>query len=43
VPLEVERRSLAILPPGAMISREEAIAIIRRCQRAIDAARNQIG
>lgn len=41
--LEIERRSLAMLPPEATISREEAIALIRRCQHAIDAARNQIG
>jgi hypothetical protein len=41
--LEIERRSLAMLPPEAPITREKAIALIVRCQRAIDAARGQIG
>jgi hypothetical protein len=31
-----------MLPPETTISRQEAIVLIRRCQRAIDAARNQI-
>lgn len=36
--LEQERRSLAMLAPSATISKHEAIALIERCQRAIDAA-----
>jgi len=41
--LEIERRSLAMLPPESAITREKAIALIARCQRAIDAARGHIG
>ena len=41
--LENERRSLAMLPPSSPITREKAIALIERCQRAIDAVRGRIG
>lgn len=37
--LERERRSLAMLPPESPITRERAIALIERCQAAIDVAR----
>ncbi|MBK5223867.1 MAG: hypothetical protein JJE52_13550 [Acidimicrobiia bacterium] len=37
--LEQERRSLAMLPPSAPLTRETAIALIERCQQAIRAAR----
>lgn len=33
--LEQFRRSVAMLPPGAPLSRETAIALIERCQRAL--------
>ena len=36
--LERERRSLAMLDPSATLSKFEAVALIERCQRAIDAA-----
>jgi hypothetical protein len=36
--LESERRSLAMLSPAATVSRDNAMALIERCQRAIDAA-----
>ena len=36
--LERERRSLAMLDPTATISKFEAVALIERCQRAIEAA-----
>ena len=39
VELEQERRSLAMLPPNAPITREKAIALIERCQRLVDEAR----
>ena len=39
--LERERRSLAMLPPTSPITREKAIALIRRCQAAIAAAQHQ--
>jgi hypothetical protein len=41
--LKIERRSLAMLPPSSPITRDKAIAIIERCQRAIDAVRGRIG
>jgi hypothetical protein len=41
--LEIERRSLAMLPASSPITREKAIALIERCQRAIDAVRGRIG
>ncbi len=36
--LERERRSLAMLDQTATISKFEAVALIERCQRAIEAA-----
>ena len=39
---EIGRRSLAMLPPESPIIREKAIALIVRCQRAIDAARDHL-
>ena len=36
--LERERRSLAMLDPTATISKFEAVALIERCPRAIEAA-----
>jgi hypothetical protein len=36
--LERERRSLAMLSPTTLITRENAMALIERCQRTIDAA-----
>jgi hypothetical protein len=39
VELEQQRRALAMLPPQAPLSRETAIALIERCQAAIDATR----
>lgn len=33
--LEQFRRSVAMLPPGAPLSRETAIALIERCQRVL--------
>jgi hypothetical protein len=39
VELEQQRRALAMLPPQAPLSREAAIALIERCQAAIDATR----
>jgi hypothetical protein len=41
--LERQRRSLAMLSPNAVISREKAIDLIRRCQAAIAAAQGRIG
>jgi hypothetical protein len=41
--LEQERRSLAMLRPSATISKDEAIALIERCQRALNAAVPRIG
>jgi hypothetical protein len=39
VELEQRRRSLAMLPTTTSLTREQAIAVIERCQHAIDAAR----
>jgi hypothetical protein len=39
VELEQRRRSLAMLPTTTALTREQAIAVIERCQHAIDAAR----
>lgn len=36
--LENERRSLAMLDASATITKFEAVALIERCQRAIEAA-----
>jgi hypothetical protein len=33
--LERERRSLAMLPPQAALSREKAMALIERCQALV--------
>ena len=41
--LEIERRSLAMLPPESPITREKAIALIVRCQKAIAAAEGRLG
>jgi hypothetical protein len=43
--LEIERRSLAMLPPAAPIPKEKALELLRRCQAAIAAAqtRGRIG
>ncbi len=41
--LETERRSLAMLAPTTTIKREEAIALIERCQRTIAAAKKYAG
>jgi hypothetical protein len=39
VELEQQRRSLAMLPPQAHISREHALELVTRCQAAVEAAR----
>lgn len=36
--LEIERRSLAMLPPSAYITKDKAMDLIRRCQAAIAAS-----
>ena len=43
--LEIERRSLAMLPPASTVSKEKALELLRRCQAAIAAAqaRGRIG
>lgn len=42
--LERERRSLAMLPPTSPLSREQAMALIERCQKALrDARRGRTG
>jgi hypothetical protein len=43
--LEIERRSLAMLPPSSSITKEKALDLVRRCQAAIAAAqaRGRIG
>jgi hypothetical protein len=42
--LERERRSLAMLPPQAPLSREKAMALIERCQALVaETRRHRIG
>jgi hypothetical protein len=43
--LEIERRSLAMLPPSSSIPKEKVLELVRRCQAAIAAAqtRGRIG
>jgi hypothetical protein len=43
--LEIDRRSLAMLPPASTVSKEKALELLRRCQAAIAAAqaRGRIG
>jgi hypothetical protein len=36
--LERERRSLAMLPPSAYVTKDKAMELIRQCQAAIAAA-----
>jgi hypothetical protein len=36
--LEIERRSLAMLPPTANVTKDKVMDLIRRCQAAIAAA-----
>jgi len=37
--LEQLRRSLAMLPPSAPLTREKGLALVERCQTAVDTAR----
>jgi hypothetical protein len=39
--LERERRSLAMLSPQAVLSREKAIHLIERCQAVVEASRQR--
>jgi hypothetical protein len=39
--LERERRSLAMLSPQAMLSREKAMLLIERCQAVVEATRHR--
>jgi hypothetical protein len=39
--LERERRSLAMLPPQAALSREKAMALIERCQALVTETRQR--
>lgn len=41
--LEIERRSLAMLPPASPIPKERVLDLVRRCQAAIAAAQGRIG
>jgi hypothetical protein len=43
--LEIERRSIAMMPPASSIPKEKALDLVRRCQAAIAAsqARGRIG
>ncbi len=38
--LEQHRRSIAMLPAGATLSREAALDLVRRCQEVVTAARH---
>lgn len=38
--LEQERRSIAMLPPGAALDREAALRLIDQCQRVLAATRH---
>jgi hypothetical protein len=41
--LEIERRSLAMLPPSSPIPKERVLELVRRCQAVIAAAQGRIG
>ena len=41
--LERERRSRAMLPPSAYVTKDKAVELIRRCQGAIAAAQGATG